>query len=386
MADGSEHLVLPDGIAQLTWSTGHRRRMPFRRMTTTYSRPQLAFAGAALAVVAVVITAFALGGSSSHLSNTTASGGAASIVDTAPVPARQSTATASHGGLASSAGGSGGTSAGAAGSAGAAHPRPEPSPPVTQNAPSGTSGTSGGQEDFSAHPASPTVGDSGVAATRVVKTGSLALTVKKGQVGPAITALTAKTTELGGYVSQSRTEDVGGAPTGSLTLRIPVTRFEDAVTAASTLGHETSLSTDAHDVTGKFVDLSARLSALKHTRATYLTILSRARTIGQTLSVQQRVNSVQQQIESLQGQLKVLRNQSADGTLTVDVSEAGASPVAVVHHHRSGWSKAWHNSTGRFNRGLQAIIGGLGPLLLALILLAALYAVGRIVLRGRSTT
>jgi hypothetical protein len=217
-----------------------------------------------------------------------------------------------------------------------------------------------------------------------VKTGHLSLTVAKGQVAATITSLTRTTTDLGGYVSQSRTEDVDGAPTGSLTLRIPVDRFEDAITAATKLGHETSLNTDAHDVTGQFVDISARLSALKRTRSTYLTILSRARTIGQTLSVQQRVNDIQQQIESLQGQLKVLRNQSADGTLTVDVSEVGAAPAVVGHHHRSGWSTAWHNSAGRFNRGLQAIIGALGPLLLALIVLALLYGIGRIVLRGRS--
>jgi hypothetical protein len=81
--------------------------------------------------------------------------------------------------------------------------------------------------------------------------------------------------------------------------------------------------------------------------------------------------------------LKVLRNQSADGTLTVDVSSPGAVATTIKHHHRSGWSTAWHDSTGRFNRGLQAIVGALGPLLLALIVLAVLYGIGRIVLRGR---
>lgn len=385
MDSGSEHLELPEGMAQRAWAAGRRPRAPqrgarrrwhaprfMRRIVATYSRPQLAFAAAAVVIVAIVGTAFALGGSSAPATKTAESGSAAL---TATQLRPQSDGVASHG-TASSTGGAGRSapsSPGLPGEAGhapksatdaPAHavPMPAPSAVVTAN-----------------------VGGGGVTATRVVKTGSLSLSVKKGLVGATITKLTTLTTSLGGYVSQSRTDEVDGSPAGSLTLRIPVDRFENAVTAATALGHETSLSTNAHDVTGKFVDLQARLSALKRTRATYLTILSRARTIGQTLSVQQRVNDIQQQIEQRQGELKVLRNQSADGTLTVDVAEAGAAPAAVVHHHRSGWSKAWHNSTGRFNRGIQAIIGGLGPLLLALLLLALVYVIGRIVLRGRTT-
>lgn len=386
MDSGSDHLELPDGIAAGAWATGRRPRTPqrdrrrqwraprfLRRLVETYSRPQLAFAAAALVIVAIVGAAFALGGSS-PVAKTTESGGAAAPVDVTKQLRHQSDRVASGGAATTS--GSGSTSSGSTGNAvPGAVARP---PRVAANAPA----------ELAPVPAptaaSSSVGDGGVAATRVVKTGSLSLTVKKGLVGATITKLTTLTTGLGGYVSQSRTDEVDGAPAGSLTLRIPVDRFENAVTAAAGLGHETSLSTNAHDVTGKFVDLQARLSALKRTRATYLTILSRARTIGQTLSVQQRVNDIQQQIEQRQGELKVLRNQSADGTLTVDVAEAGAAPLVVVHHHRSGWSKAWHNSTGRFNRGLQAIIGGLGPLLLALILVALLYVIGRLALRGRS--
>jgi hypothetical protein len=286
--------------------------------------------GALLVVVAVTTMAFALGG------NDQSTSGTAGASPLAPVSAVNE-----------------GSSAG--GTAGA----------VSESAVSKSS----------SHAVDAVANTSGVAATRVVTTGQLSLTVAKGQVAATIASLTSTTTALGGYVSQSRTEDVGGAPTGSVTLRIPVNRFEDAITAATKLGHETSLNTEAHDVTGQFVDISARLSALKRTRATYLTILSRARTIGQTLSVQQRVNDIQQQIESLQGQLKVLRNQSADGTLAVDVSGPGEIATTVTHHHRGGWSTAWHNSTGRFNRGLQAIIGGLGPLLLALLLMGVVFVI-----------
>jgi hypothetical protein len=318
--------------------------------------------GALLVVGVVIVAAFALGGNDKSLSVTR---GGSSLV---AVPEIGDVATTS---------GSNGSKAAMIPSA-----APTAASDGTGYQAASTGSAAGGVANAggttSSHAVDAVAGTRGVGATRVVKTGRLAMTVTKGQVAATIASLTTTTADLGGYVSQSRTEDVDGAPTGSLTLRIPVNRFEDAVTAAAKLGHETALNTSAHDVTGQFVDLSARLAALQRTRATYLTILSRARTIGQTLSVQQRVNDIQQQVESLQGQLKVLRNQSADGTLTVEVSEAGSVLAAVRHHHRSGWSKAWHTSTSRFNRGIQTIISGLGPLLLAVLILGLVYVITRL--------
>ncbi|HEX3824417.1 MAG TPA: DUF4349 domain-containing protein [Mycobacteriales bacterium] len=222
-----------------------------------------------------------------------------------------------------------------------------------------------------------------VTATRVVKTGSLDLQVSRGQVQAAVTKLVALTTGLNGYVSQSRTDNELGSPEGEVTLRIPADHFETAVTRAEALGHVTSLVTNAHDVTGQYVDLGARLAALQRTRSTYLTILGRATTIGSTLEVQQRVNDVQQQIEQLQGQLKVLRNQSADGTLTVDVTQSGAK--SVVHkapRKPHGIGAAWHRSINRFARGFDAIVGALGPLVLAVLVLGLLAGIGGLGYRG----
>jgi uncharacterized protein DUF4349 len=221
-----------------------------------------------------------------------------------------------------------------------------------------------------------------VTGTRVVKTGSLNLQVARGQVQSTVTKLITLTTTMGGYVSQSRTDNEFGQPSGGLTIRIPVNRFDQTVSSAEQLGHVVSLTTNAHDVTGQVVDLGAQVAALQQTRATYLTILGRATTIGATLEVQQRVDAVQQQIQEIQGELKVLRNQSADGTLTVDISQVGSKAKVVTHHKQGGIGKAWHSSVSRFNRGFDAIVGALGPLLLAVLVLAALAGIGRLGYRG----
>jgi hypothetical protein len=218
---------------------------------------------------------------------------------------------------------------------------------------------------------------SSLGATRIVKTGDLTIRVpKRTDVQPQTDKLVAIAAAEGGYVASSTTNLGAGAPYGEVVLRIPVARFEDAVTKAQELGKTVTLTRSADDVTGKYVDLSARMHALEHTRATYLAIESRARTIGATLAVQQRIDDVQQQIDRLHGQLKLLGNQSSYSTLTVDVVPPGLATHTLVHHNRHGIGKAWHDSWSRFNRGVNAIVGAIGPIVFALLLLGVVALLG----------
>jgi hypothetical protein len=215
-----------------------------------------------------------------------------------------------------------------------------------------------------------------VTATKVVKTGTIDLQVAGHDVSATVDKVLGITSGTHGYVESSRTYSEAGVPAANVTIRIPVTSFDTVVASVSRLGHVQSLTTNAQDVTGKVVDLGARIHALQQTRSTYLTILSHATTIGATLAVQQRVDDAQQQIEVLQGELKTLRNQAAYSTLTVAISAPGA-PVPV-HHQRTGLAKAWHTSVKRFADGVEAIIGALGPILLVLIVLGVLALIAHL--------
>lgn len=212
---------------------------------------------------------------------------------------------------------------------------------------------------------------------QVVKTGTVRLTASRGQVAGTLDRLTALATDDGGFVESSHSATAGVSPNGSVTLRVPVARFAGAVTAVSHLPNTSvnSVLTNGRDVTGQVVDLSARIDALRRTRATYLTILSHATSIGATLSIQDRISGVQTQIEQLQGQRKLLKSESAMSTLTVDVSQRG-SPTPTHHQKRSGFGQAVHRSVQRFVRGIEAIVGIIGPLLLAVLIIAVLVGIG----------
>jgi hypothetical protein len=343
-------------------------------------RPKLIAVGLATALVLFVGIAIAIGGGSSPAKTAGVNNGALprtaiSLMPTlhkgAPVAVAPVPAPSAESGL--SLAGATPTDALGSGTAGAAAGTGSVPQSAARSAVTNAAGVANA-------PATNTTGSS-AAATRIVKTGTLQLRVAKGQVGSTVSKLTDIAGREGGYVSSSET-DSGSFPDGQITLRVPVAGFAATVSAAQALGHVVQLSTQARDVTGQYVDLNAREHALERTRSTYLTILSRATTIGATLAVQQRIDDVQQQIDELHGQIKVLGNQSAYSTLTVYVSQAGTPKAAVRHHPSSGLGNAWHTSWHRFNRGFDAIVGAIGPLVLALILLGLVVVVLRLIYRA----
>lgn len=262
------------------------------------------------------------------------------------------------------------------GATSSASPSPKASAPSASGGGAGSTGTS-------TAPSSPEFASSGVGqSARIEQVGSLNLTVPKGHVASTVTALTALATANGGFVATTQTQGgnaPGTTPSGTVTLQVPVGSFQSVLHQARGLGTVTSLSTKATDVTGQYVDLQSRISALQATQQQYLTIMTRATTIGDVLAVQSDLENVESQIEQLQGQLGLLTSETDYSTLTATVSQAGAPK----HHHHaaaklSGWSRAWHDSLHGFNDATQGLISVGGPLLFALLCVIAVIFGGRL--------
>jgi len=214
---------------------------------------------------------------------------------------------------------------------------------------------------------------------KIEQTGTLGISVRRGALGHTMTKLSALASAYGGFVANSQTQagsGTGGTPYGSVTIQVPVDNFGAVLKGAQALGKTSSLTTKATDVTGQYVDLQARIAALQSSRQQYLTILSRASTIGDVLAVQSQLDSIQNQIEQLQGQLNLLSSQTTYSTLTVTVSE-GAPPPRPAPLPESGLVRAWHDSAGGFLDAVEGTIRIAGPLLFALLCVAALGFGGR---------
>jgi hypothetical protein len=259
----------------------------------------------------------------------------------------------------------------------------------TSAAPANSFSTATGAPGLAAPPTSATPATTSNAAlpagavgepARIEETGSLDLTVARGALTPTMNKLTSLASAYGGFVASSQTQansSDGSPPSGTVTLQVPVADFSALLTQAKSLGKTSSLTTKATDVTGQYVDLQSRITALEASRQQYLTIMAKASSIGDVLAVQAQLDNLQSQIEQLQGQLGVLQSETDYSTLVVSVGEAG------THHHHSpapavsGIAKAWHDSLHGFAVGIDGIVRLAGPALFALLCLVALVLGGR---------
>jgi hypothetical protein len=215
---------------------------------------------------------------------------------------------------------------------------------------------------------------------KVTEVGSVALSVGARRFQSALDGLAAFATADGGFVANSQvrtgTKLSGTYSTGSIVIQVPQHYFTKLVSQVKGVGHATSVVTSTTDVTGQYVDLRARISALQVSRQQYLTIMARTTTTGGILAVQSQLDSLQSQIEQLQGQMNLLNSQTTYAALTVSVTVAG-SHSNNTPSPASGVSRAWHDSVAGFVAGFEWLIRIAGPLLFAVVCLAALGLLGR---------
>jgi hypothetical protein len=218
-----------------------------------------------------------------------------------------------------------------------------------------------------------------VLSPKIESTGSVDLTVKKGQVNASLTQLGGLATGDGGFVlstqANARSHGNGNFSSGTIVLEVPQRVFTKFVSQVQRVGLATSILTSSSDVTSQYVNLRARISALDASRQQYLAIMARATSISGILAVQNQLDNIQSQIEQYQGQLNVLNHATTFGTLTVALSQKGAP--AHVTHHRSGLSKAWHDGVDGFIAGFEWLIRLAGPVLFAALFLGFLLVAAR---------
>jgi hypothetical protein len=151
---------------------------------------------------------------------------------------------------------------------------------------------------------------------QIIKTGSISIQV--GNLDVAIAQATDQIHALGGWLAGSDRTVTTASDLASVTYRLPVNEFENALAVMRRLGDKVlSEHTDSTAVGGQIVDLQARIANLRASEKAIQAIMSKANTIGDVLTVQERLSDVQGQIEELSGQLAGLSDQAAYSTLTV---------------------------------------------------------------------
>lgn len=173
---------------------------------------------------------------------------------------------------------------------------------------------------------------------KIVRTGTIELQV--GDVTAALTSARDGIRAMGGYIGSSQTQTIDDSPIATITYRVPVDRWEDALDLLRKLtgggGKVLAENTNAVEVTGAVVDLEARIKNLRASEAALQEISSRATRISDVLEVQAQLTTVRGQIEQLTAQLTQLNDQAAFATLTASFS----TPIVAVQVATEDWEPA----------------------------------------------
>ena len=218
---------------------------------------------------------------------------------------------------------------------------------------------------------------------KIESSGTVGLTVANGQVQASLTRLGMLAARVGGFVESTQAvasaQKSANYSNATIVLQVPQRVFSTLVTQVQQVGHASSINVQSKDVTSQYVGLEARLTALESSRDQYLTIMTRATTIGDILAVQAQLNTLQSQIEQLQGQMNLLNNEITYGSLTVQLTETSH---VVSSTRSSGPAKAARESVAGFVAGVEWLIRIVGPALFVVLLLGALYGGARFARRA----
>lgn len=229
-------------------------------------------------------------------------------------------------------------------------------------------GVSGGSAGIPVPAPLPTAGDitgPGID-TKIIKTADLTLEVR--DVPGTVDALKALAIAQGGYLSSTNIQNnYNNQLSGTVTIRIPESGFDDAIAGAKALGTVKSISTSGQDVTEEYVDLQAQKTSYTNQLAQYNAIMKQSTTVEDIIKVQEQIDQVQTQLDQLNGRLNYLNNRIDLATITVYLQEP--EPVG---------GQTGHDFVATLNEGIAGFFGMVDAIIIFLLTILPLIIVGAI--------
>jgi hypothetical protein len=249
-------------------------------------------------------------------------------------------------------GGGGDSSAGSSGGAGS----------VTQEARDSDAGSSGGSASAgevapapsSGSAAAPAVGRAKAAPVpppagggdpgsdarptrKVERSATMTLGARARDVDAVASGAARVTTTLGGFVASSSVSSRGG---GTLELRVPSARLDEAVDRLSRLARVRQLERNSLDITAQSVSVRGRIADLRAERRSLLRQLAAATTLDATAQIKARLNVVWHRLQAARAQSRRVDNRAAYANLSVTVVAERRSAAAGTWSPRDAWHDA----------------------------------------------
>lgn len=148
---------------------------------------------------------------------------------------------------------------------------------------------------------------------KLIKTGNISLEIEN--LSESILKVEEWVLNYDGYISTSSNSEKNAW----FNIKIPSTKFDDAMNSACSLGNVLNHLENTEDVSEQYYDLESRLQNKKTMKSKLENYLKNAKDIKDLLEIERELNSVISEIDSMEGRLKRLANQVEYSTITINL-------------------------------------------------------------------
>jgi hypothetical protein len=145
---------------------------------------------------------------------------------------------------------------------------------------------------------------------------------------------------------QTSTDDEGTVDHSRIQLRVPVAKFDDAVSRIYNLARDHTKDTSTEDVTARLADVNSRVESARASITQLRQLFDRATGLGQIIRLERELSSREANLEALEAQQRSLAAQTAMSTILVTIAlppKVAAPPKDSDHQAGfvSGIKKGW---------------------------------------------
>jgi hypothetical protein len=193
----------------------------------------------------------------------------------------------------------------------------------------------------------------------------------------AVAAVQRMAQQLGGYVTNVTTQTgKERLREATLTLRIPASRFDEALTGLDPLGDVEGVTVTTEDVGEEYVDIGVRVENSRRLERRLLELLqTRTGKLEEVLAVERELARVREEIERYEGRMRYLRSRADVSTLTINVHE----PVPLLSNYQGenvllrSFGQAWRNFVGL----IAGLIASLGFVIPVMVVFTSIWIIRR---------
>ncbi|MBR3641729.1 MAG: DUF4349 domain-containing protein, partial [Oscillibacter sp.] len=136
-----------------------------------------------------------------------------------------------------------------------------------------------------------------------------------------VAALTGLTESLDGYLENVSQGSGSAYRWASFTVRVPAERFQNFLTQAGAMAHETWRSVDQQNITESYYDTEGRLNTQKIKLERLQKLLSEAEDMADIITIESAISDTEWQIEDLSGTLRHYDSLVDYATIYVQLNE-----------------------------------------------------------------